>query len=61
LKEIANVGVAGSSPVSCSSIREPLRGVTRRGFSLVAAVRGLVPPGGDLTLDTGMQEGREFK
>ena len=32
-----------ASPVSCSSIREPLRGVARRGFSLVAVARHLVP------------------
>ena len=32
-RRFANVGVAGSSPVSCSSIREPLREVARRGSS----------------------------
>jgi len=35
-RRFANVGVAGSSPVSCSRKREPRRGVVRRGF-LVAA------------------------
>ncbi len=35
--EVANVGVAGSSPVSCSRILEPRRGVARRGFLVPTA------------------------
>ena len=34
-----------ASPVSCSNIREPLRGVARRGFSLATTARCLVPRG----------------
>ena len=60
-RPFATVGVAGSrpsfarlaqsgrsspaSPVSCSSIREPLRVVTRRGFPFVATACCLVPRG----------------
>jgi hypothetical protein len=35
-RPFANVGVAGSSPVSCSNIQQPLRGVTRRGSAFLA-------------------------
>jgi hypothetical protein len=40
---VANVGVAASSPVSCSRIREPLRGVARRGFLVMATAFRWVP------------------
>ncbi len=44
-RHVANVGVAGSSPVSCSIFREPLRGVARRGFLVPIDATRLVPRG----------------